>query len=144
MVFGLVVVGAFCGFSTAVFLRYLNVLLKEFAHSAEMLLTAVLTAIFFGAPLTVNVLISIFLVAIAIYLYNQPTQEKKNLLPGGLAYFFFLYFFSFFHFLFCFFFLSLSFSLFSWLFPLFYRIKKVTTFCSTSTFYQTKIKNNCC
>ena len=65
-------VGACCGFSTAVFLRYLNVLLKEFAHSAEMLATAVLTAIFFGAPLTVNVLISIFLVAIAIYLYNQP------------------------------------------------------------------------
>eukprot|EP00009_Paramoeba_aestuarina_P014190 CAMPEP_0201528174 /NCGR_PEP_ID=MMETSP0161_2-20130828/37535_1 /ASSEMBLY_ACC=CAM_ASM_000251 /TAXON_ID=180227 /ORGANISM="Neoparamoeba aestuarina, Strain SoJaBio B1-5/56/2" /LENGTH=316 /DNA_ID=CAMNT_0047929343 /DNA_START=215 /DNA_END=1165 /DNA_ORIENTATION=- len=82
LVIGLVIVGAFCGFSTAVFLRYLNVLLKEFAHSAEMLLTAVLTAIFFGAPLTVNVLVSIFLVAIAIYLCNQPNaSEKKTILP---------------------------------------------------------------
>ena len=54
------------------FFRYLNVLLKEFAHSAEMLLTAFLTAAFFGTPLTINVLISIFLVGVSIYLYNKP------------------------------------------------------------------------
>jgi len=76
----LVFLGSLCGFSTAIFLRYLNVLLKEFAHSAEMLLTAFLTAAFFGTPLTINVLISIFLVGVSIYLYNKP-QAKETKKP---------------------------------------------------------------
>jgi len=81
-VVGLVFVGSLCGFSTSIFLRYLNVLLKEFAHSAEMLLTAFLTALFFDTPLTINVLVSIVLVAVAIYLYNLPnSQLNKPILP---------------------------------------------------------------
>ena len=59
------------------FFRYLNVLLKEFAHSIEMVLTALLTAAYFGHPLTLNVLLSIFLVGVAILL-SYLAREKNG------------------------------------------------------------------
>jgi len=83
LVYSLVVVGAVCGFSTSIFLRYLNVLLKEFAHSAEMLVTALLTAFLFGVPLTTNILFSIFLVGVSVYLYNTHGAAPKTVLPEG-------------------------------------------------------------
>jgi drug/metabolite transporter (DMT)-like permease len=63
--------GAFCGFSTSLFLRYLNILLKEYAHSAEMLLTAVIGVYLWGTVLDAKLLMSIGLVSASIVLYNQ-------------------------------------------------------------------------
>jgi len=68
-------VGAFCGFSTSLFLKYLNILLKEYAHSGEMFLTAILTALLFDQDVSSRVWISVFLVSISIYLYNRPEQH---------------------------------------------------------------------
>eukprot|EP01103_Thecamoeba_quadrilineata_P011908 TRINITY_DN2955_c0_g1_i2.p1 TRINITY_DN2955_c0_g1~~TRINITY_DN2955_c0_g1_i2.p1 ORF type:complete len:149 (+),score=23.46 TRINITY_DN2955_c0_g1_i2:609-1055(+) len=79
LVYGLVLVGSFCGFSTALFLRHLNIILKEYAHSGEMLLTAFLSYYLFDTPISLSVLGSIVLVSISIYLYNHAPAQAENL-----------------------------------------------------------------
>jgi len=67
-------VGAFCGFSTALFLRYLDIILKEYAHSGEMLLTAFLTFFLFGDSISASVWLSILFVMASISLYNRADK----------------------------------------------------------------------
>eukprot|EP01103_Thecamoeba_quadrilineata_P018091 TRINITY_DN670_c0_g1_i2.p1 TRINITY_DN670_c0_g1~~TRINITY_DN670_c0_g1_i2.p1 ORF type:complete len:149 (-),score=10.09 TRINITY_DN670_c0_g1_i2:13-459(-) len=81
LVYGLIFVGAFCGFSTALFLRHLNIILKEYAHSGEMLLTAFLSYYLFETPISFSVLVSIVLVSVSIYLYNAASPKESEVLP---------------------------------------------------------------
>lgn len=66
----IIFLGAFCGFSTSFFLKYLNVLLKEFAHSGEMFATALGYFFLFNQTISVNVLISLLLCVFAVLIYS--------------------------------------------------------------------------
>mmetsp|Transcript_43647 Transcript_43647/g.110107 ORF Transcript_43647/g.110107 Transcript_43647/m.110107 type:complete len:345 (+) Transcript_43647:73-1107(+) len=84
VVYALPLVGALCGFTTAFFLRHLNIILKEYAHSGELALTAVLSVYLFDTPLTWQVLLSILLTSISVYLYNNaPTMESTAVKANG-------------------------------------------------------------
>eukprot|EP01094_Clydonella_sp_ATCC50884_P029911 TRINITY_DN9554_c0_g1_i1.p1 TRINITY_DN9554_c0_g1~~TRINITY_DN9554_c0_g1_i1.p1 ORF type:complete len:280 (+),score=92.79 TRINITY_DN9554_c0_g1_i1:355-1194(+) len=74
----IVVVGALCGFTTALFLRHLNILLKEYAHSGEMFLTAVLSAMFFGQEIDVRLVVSMLLVCLSVVIYNRSPPPPKD------------------------------------------------------------------
>ena len=69
--FLIILIGAFCGFSTALFLRHLNILLKEYAHSGEMFITAFLSSALFGEQLDARIIVSMLLVSISLALYNR-------------------------------------------------------------------------
>jgi len=75
IVWGLIFIGAFCGFSTSLFLRHLNIILKEYAHSGEMIVTALISYVLFNVTITGNVLLSMFIVGFSIYFYNRGTTE---------------------------------------------------------------------
>jgi len=76
----LVVLGAFCGFSTALFLRHLSVLLKEYAHSGEMFVTALLSSRLFDEPLHPRLIVSMLLVSASLTLYNRGRDVIGELL----------------------------------------------------------------
>ena len=76
----LVVLGAFCGFSTALFLRHLSVLLKEYAHSGEMFVTALLSSWLFDEPLHPRLIVSMLLVSASLALYNRRRDVIGELL----------------------------------------------------------------
>ena len=71
LTWSIVFVGALCGFTTALFLRHLNILLKEYAHSGEMFLTAILSAMFFAQPIDLKLIASMMLVCISVLIYNR-------------------------------------------------------------------------
>lgn len=70
-------VGAFCGFSTSLFLKHLNIIMKEYAHSGEMFLTAVLTAMLFHEDVSSRVWVSVVLVSVSIVLYNRHSDSPQ-------------------------------------------------------------------
>mmetsp|Transcript_7808 Transcript_7808/g.11827 ORF Transcript_7808/g.11827 Transcript_7808/m.11827 type:complete len:624 (-) Transcript_7808:34-1905(-) len=74
----IVFLGSFAGFSTALFLRYLNLILKEYAHSGELFLTAFLSWMFFGTELNWRVLASIFLVSVSVIIYNTAPDHQNS------------------------------------------------------------------
>jgi drug/metabolite transporter (DMT)-like permease len=76
-VVAIIFVGAFSGFSTALFLRYLNVILKEYAHSGELFATAILSWLLFGVDLNWRVLVSIILTSISVVTYNTAAEMEK-------------------------------------------------------------------
>lgn len=59
------------GIITSFFLKTLNSILKTFASALELLLTAVLSYLFFNIPIYLNTVLSIFTVLFAVYLYSQ-------------------------------------------------------------------------
>jgi drug/metabolite transporter (DMT)-like permease len=71
LVWFIVVLGAFCGFTTALFLRHLNVILKEYAHGGEMFATAFVSNLVFATPLNAKILLSIFLTSVSVVLYSR-------------------------------------------------------------------------
>lgn len=86
--------GAFCGFSTSFFLKYLNVILKEFAHSGEMFATALGYYFLFNQAISINVLFSLVLCVFAVLLYSgvlplpaicqsAPAPQVKSLEDGA-------------------------------------------------------------
>lgn len=70
------------GIITSFFLKTLNSILKTFASALELLLTAVLSYLFFSIPIYLNTVLAICTVLYAIYLYsqnpviNQPKTSK--------------------------------------------------------------------
>lgn len=76
----LVMVNNACiGIVTSYFLKYLNSILKTFASALELLATAVLCYILFGIAITINTVLSIGLVSIAIYLYTcAPVNNDEQ------------------------------------------------------------------
>jgi len=78
ILFGIILIGAAGGFTTALILKYLNIILKEYANSVEMLLTALLASYYFGTALELEIIISIAVISLSIYLYSY---EKFH--PGS-------------------------------------------------------------
>jgi UDP-sugar transporter A1/2/3 len=76
----LVVLGAFCGFTTALFLRYLNIILKEYAHGGEMFATAFASRLLFHVPLSAVTFVSIFITAASVIMYGTAKEPER---PGG-------------------------------------------------------------
>lgn len=80
----IVFVGALCGFSTALFLRHLNIIMKEYAHSGEMFMTAFLSYWLFGQELTPQLVASMLLVTVSVWQYNykppapEPQQQQQQ------------------------------------------------------------------
>jgi drug/metabolite transporter (DMT)-like permease len=83
IVYAVIVVGSLAGLTTSVFLRYLDVILKEYAHSAEIFSTACISWIYFGVNLTPNLLLSLLIVTVSVYIYNTtPTARPlESALP---------------------------------------------------------------
>lgn len=59
------------GIITSFFLKTLNSILKTFASALELLLTAVLSYVFFSIPVYLNTVLAIVTVLYAVYLYSQ-------------------------------------------------------------------------
>jgi len=77
--FCIILIGALCGFSTALFLKYLNVILKEYAHSGEVFLTAILSAMFFGVEIGPKMILSMLLVTVSVLIYNHKPAPAPHL-----------------------------------------------------------------
>jgi len=76
----LVVLGAFCGFTTALFLRYLNIILKEYAHGGEMFATAFVSSMLLGTTLAAQTYLSICITSVSVVMYGtakEPEPIKK-------------------------------------------------------------------
>lgn len=70
---------AFIGIVTSFFLKTLNSILKTFASALELVLTAILSYLFFSIPIYLNTLMSIGVVLLATYLYSQnPVQNPHK------------------------------------------------------------------
>ncbi|KAK9886894.1 hypothetical protein WA026_019151 [Henosepilachna vigintioctopunctata] len=73
------------GIVTSFFLKTLNSILKTFASALELILTAILSWIFFGIPIYLNTFLSICTVFFAIYLYsrnpvsNIPSTSQQDI-----------------------------------------------------------------
>ncbi|KAL6049155.1 hypothetical protein QOT17_020663 [Balamuthia mandrillaris] len=77
----MVLLGGGGGFMTALLLKHLNVLIKEFANGAEMLLSALFSNILFGVPLNAQVFAAIFVVSGSVIMYYweriQPSLQAN-------------------------------------------------------------------
>mgnify|MGYP007097003530 CR=1 FL=1 len=71
--------GALCGFSTPLFLKYLHVILNEYAHSGEVFLTAILSAMFFGVEIGPKMILSMLLVTVSVLIYNHKPAPAPHL-----------------------------------------------------------------
>lgn len=70
---------AFIGIVTSFFLKTLNSILKTFASALELVLTAVLSYLFFSISIYLNTVMSIGVVLLATYLYSQnPVQNAQK------------------------------------------------------------------
>lgn len=72
-----IVVGSCCGLFTSLLLRYLDVILKEYAHSAEIFATGFISWAFFGLPIHWNMLVSLFVVTISVFIYNTAQDPQQ-------------------------------------------------------------------
>lgn len=70
----LVAVSTSAGLFTAVFLRYLGVIVKEYAHSLEIFSTAIFSWLVLGAPLSLQIVVSMVLVCVSVYIYNRQSK----------------------------------------------------------------------
>lgn len=66
------------GIVTSFFLKYLNSILKTFASALELFFTALLCYVLFGIAITLNTVISICIVSLAIYFYSQAPVNNTN------------------------------------------------------------------
>jgi UDP-sugar transporter A1/2/3 len=72
--FWIVVTGATMGISASLVLKFINVIVKAFASATEVLITAVLAAMFLGEALTGKDLVACTIVMSAIYLYYHQSS----------------------------------------------------------------------
>jgi solute carrier family 35 (UDP-sugar transporter), member A1/2/3 len=71
--------GATIGIVTSLILKFINVIVKAFASACEVLLTAVLAALFLGEVLTLQDVLACSIVMVSIYFYYAlPTVEKDK------------------------------------------------------------------
>ncbi|XP_023026531.1 UDP-galactose transporter senju [Leptinotarsa decemlineata] len=67
------------GIVTSFFLKTLNSILKTFASALELVLTAILSYLFFSIPIHLNTVLAIGTVMFAIYMYSQnPVQNSPK------------------------------------------------------------------
>ena len=71
------------GIVTSFFLKTLNSILKTFASALELILTAVLSYLFFSIPIYLNTVLAIGTVMFAVYLYSQnPVSNPSKVRPS--------------------------------------------------------------
>lgn len=83
----LLINGALAGITTSFFLKSLNSILKTFAATLEIIITAILCYFIFSTPIDIFTVCSIFLIFFAILLYSQAPvktapSSKTDLLKG--------------------------------------------------------------
>eukprot|EP01104_Vermistella_antarctica_P012519 TRINITY_DN3646_c0_g1_i1.p1 TRINITY_DN3646_c0_g1~~TRINITY_DN3646_c0_g1_i1.p1 ORF type:complete len:352 (+),score=83.06 TRINITY_DN3646_c0_g1_i1:66-1058(+) len=83
--YAVILVGAFCGFSTSLFLKYLSILLKEYAHSGEMFVTAIVSYFLFDTELSIKLLVSMLLVCFSVMQFNRKEDPAPSLPPKSAA-----------------------------------------------------------
>jgi len=71
------------GLAISAILKFANNLVRVFAHTAAMLLTMVLEALFMGAPLSPQLLTSIVVVSSSTYLYNLHPPPRTASIRGA-------------------------------------------------------------
>ena len=76
-----VVCGAMTGIAASLVLKFINVIVKAFASATEVLITAVLAALFLGEALTIKDCVACCIVMVAIYMYYHP--EPIAAVGGG-------------------------------------------------------------
>ena len=73
------------GIITSFFLKTLNSILKTYASALELILTAVLSYVFFAIPIHYNTAVSIVTVLFAVYLYSQNPVTNVSQKPSPSA-----------------------------------------------------------
>lgn len=81
--FWIVLTGAMMGICASLVLKFINVIVKAFASATEVLITAVLAAMFLGEALTGKDLIACFIVMAAIYLYYHQSSTPGSTSGSG-------------------------------------------------------------
>jgi len=79
---------AFGGIMVAVCITYADNIAKNFAASISIVVSCVLSAMFFESPLTMNFIMGTAIVLLAVYLYQSRDRAPKRLIlplatPGG-------------------------------------------------------------
>ncbi|KAG5886499.1 hypothetical protein JTB14_014682 [Gonioctena quinquepunctata] len=69
------------GIVTSFFLKTLNSILKTFASALELVLTAILSYLFFSIPIYLNTVLAIATVMFATYMYSQNPVQNLLKLP---------------------------------------------------------------
>lgn len=71
----IVMMGALMGITASLVLKYINVIVKAFASATEVLITAILAALFLGEALSGKDLVACVIVMGAIYIYYQVVPD---------------------------------------------------------------------
>jgi drug/metabolite transporter (DMT)-like permease len=75
----LIIANSACvGIATAMFLKYLNSMLKAVASALEIVGTALVSYVVFGTDLGPNTALSVGMVAYGVYLYSVPAAKNSN------------------------------------------------------------------
>lgn len=78
LVIAIVFINASIGIMTSLFIKTFNSVLKTFVSAIELVLTAILSFIFFGIPIYLNTIVAIIIVFIAILIYAMNPIETKR------------------------------------------------------------------
>ena len=80
----LIIANSACvGIATAMFLKYLNSVLKSIASALEIIGTALVSFVVFGTDLGSSTAISVGLVSYGVYLYSTPAASASRKGPTG-------------------------------------------------------------
>ena len=75
----LIINNSVLGIVTSLFLKKLNSILKAFASALELVITAVLSVPILGIPLTLNTVMALALISLAVIMYAQnPVQSQEH------------------------------------------------------------------
>jgi len=66
------------GLATSIFLKKLNSILKAFASAIELVITAIVSVPVLGIPLTINTVMAMGLISIAVVMYAQNPVQNSN------------------------------------------------------------------
>ncbi|KAH9426880.1 hypothetical protein DERP_002981 [Dermatophagoides pteronyssinus] len=84
-VFIIMLNGAIAGIVTSFFLKHLNSILKTFAATLEILLSAILCSFLFATIIDLYTIISIWLVFVAIYIYAMKPVQNPSINSTSLS-----------------------------------------------------------
>jgi len=70
----IVVVAGLGGVFTSLLLRHLDILVKEYANFAELVVVAIAQNIMFGTPIRATLMAAIALASYSLYMYNTPNK----------------------------------------------------------------------
>lgn len=78
LLIAIIINNALCGVTTSIFLKYFNSILKAYASSIEIILTAALSLIILSIPISIITIVSIIIISIATYVYaNNPIVQTE-------------------------------------------------------------------